>query len=67
MALTTVRKDLDETDGVLDLMTDDDRQSFTERANANGLRSSADALLKSLKRDIAKAKKAGEDISDLEF
>jgi CRISPR/Cas system CSM-associated protein Csm3 (group 7 of RAMP superfamily) len=64
---TGVRKDLEDTDGVLDLLTSADRDQYLGRSGANSKRAAALAVVKGLEGKIRKAKKAGEDISELEL
>lgn len=63
---TGVRKDLDDTDGVLDLLSAPDRDTYLGRSGANSKRAAALTVVKGLEGKIRKAKKAGEDIVELE-
>jgi hypothetical protein len=63
---TGVRKDLEDTDGVLDLLSSSDRDTYLGRSGANSKRSAALTVVKGLDGKIRKAKKAGEDITELE-
>jgi hypothetical protein len=63
---TVVRKDLEDTMGALDLLSDADREAYFTRSDANSDRAAAEAVHRKLKRDWGKAKKAGEQIADLE-
>ncbi len=63
---TGVRKDLEDTEGVLDLMAESEREAYFSRSDTNSDRAAADAVAKKLKREINKAKKAGQQTADLE-
>jgi CRISPR type IV-associated protein Csf2 len=65
-AITGVRKDLEDTDGVLEFLTEADRSAYYNRSDINSQRAAADAVVKSLKRELAKAKKEGKPMADLE-
>ena len=65
-AVTGVRKDLEDTDGVLEFLTEADRRAYYNRRDINSQRAAADAVVKSLKRELAKAKKEGKPMADLE-
>jgi hypothetical protein len=64
--ITGVRKDLEDTDGVLDLLSAADRDRYLGRSGANSKRASAAAVVKGLEGKLRKAKKAGEDGAELE-
>ncbi|MDO8206747.1 MAG: hypothetical protein Q7T38_02880 [Gallionella sp.] len=64
--ITGVRKDLEDTDGVLDLISAEDRDRYLGRSAANSKRSAALTVVKGLDARIRKAKKAGEDLAELE-
>lgn len=64
--LTGVRKDLGDTDGVLDLLSSPDRDTYLGRSDANKKRAVALSVVKGLERDVRKAKKEGKDIGELE-
>lgn len=64
-AFTGVRKDLDDTDGVLDMISDSDRKLFLGRTEANSLRAQALNTVKDLDRKIKAASKKGEATTDL--
>lgn len=64
--ITGVRKDLEDTDGILDLLSSSDRDNYLGRSSANSRRSTALAVVKGLEGKIRKAKKANESISELE-
>jgi hypothetical protein len=63
---TVVRKDLEDTAGVLDLLSDGDREAYFSRSDANSERAAAEAVHRKLKRDWGKAKKEGGPIEDIE-
>ena len=63
--ITGVRKDLEDTDGVLDLLTETDRNAYLGRSDANSKRAAASTVVKGLEAKIRKAKKAGEDLTEL--
>jgi hypothetical protein len=65
-AVTGVRKDLEDTDGVLDFLTEPDRLAYYSRSDINNQRSAADAVVKGIKRELAKAKKENKPMADLE-
>lgn len=64
--ITGVRKDLEDTDGVLDMLSETDRDFYLGRSEANSRRAAALTVAKGLEAKIRRAKKAGEDIADLE-
>lgn len=63
---TNVRKDLEDTEGVIDTLADEDRGLYLERNVANRKRSQAEALVTKLQRDIRRKTQAGEDVGDLQ-
>jgi len=63
--ITGVRKDLEDTDGILDLLTPADSDKYLGRSVANSKRSAAMTLVKGLEHKIKKATKAGEDLTEL--
>jgi hypothetical protein len=65
-AITGVRKDLEDTDGVLEFLSEADRLAYYSRSDINSQRAAADAVVKGLKREMAKAKKEGKPLADLE-
>lgn len=65
--ITGVRKDLEDTDGVLDLISSSDRDIYLGRSGANSKRSAALTVVKGLETKIRKAKKASENIAELEI
>jgi hypothetical protein len=64
--ITGVRKDLEDTDGVLDMLSETDRDLYLGRSEANSRRAAALTVAKGLEAKIRRAKKAGEEIADLE-
>ena len=65
-AFTGVRKDLEDTDGVLEYLSQEDRDAYYNRSDINSQRAAADAVVKGVKREIGKAKKDGKPLIDLE-
>ena len=65
-AFTGVRKDLDDTDGVLDMISESDRELFLGRTEANSSRAQAASVVKDLQRKIKAAAKKGEPTTDLD-
>ena len=65
-AITGVRKDLEDTEGALAFLSDDDRSAYYNRSDVNSQRAAADAVVKGVKREIVKAKKEGKPLADLE-
>lgn len=65
-AITGVRKDLEDTDGALDFLSEADRLAYYNRSDVNSQRAAADAVVKGLKREINKAKKESKPLTDLE-
>lgn len=63
---TGVRKDLDDTEGVLAAISQADREIFLGRSEANTRRSGAASLVKDLERKIRKGQKSGENITDFQ-
>ena len=66
LVVTGVRKDLEDTDGVLEQLVKADQDAYFNRSDVNSERAKADAVVKGIGREIAKTKKAGGDISKLE-
>lgn len=64
--VTGVRKDLEDTDGILDLLSSADRDTYLGRSGANSKRSAASAVVKKIEGQIRKARKASENITELE-
>ena len=65
-AITGVRKDLEDTDGVLEYLSAPDQQAYHNRSDINSQRSAADAVVKGVRREMGKAKKEGKPLDDLE-
>lgn len=65
-AFTGVRKDLDATEGVLDMVSAADREIFLGRTEANSSRAKKLTALKDLERKIKAGIKKGESVVDLE-
>ena len=51
-AITGVRKDLEDTDGVLEFLSEADRLAYYNRSDVNSQRAAADAVVKSIKREL---------------
>jgi hypothetical protein len=67
MAFTAVRKDLGDTEGVLEAISDEDRLAYLAREEANRKRAQAEAQVTKLNREVGKAKKTNSaDTADLE-
>ena len=64
--MKTARKDLHETDGVLDLLAAGEGESYAERSSANTKRVQTETLVRSLTRDVKKARDKNEDLTELE-
>lgn len=65
-AITGVRKDLEDTDGVLEFLSEADRLAYYNRSEVNSQRAAADAVVKGIKRELSKAKKESKPLADLE-
>ena len=63
---TGVRKDLEDTEGVLDALTEADRDVFLGRSDANSKRSAAATVVKGLERKVKAAAKEKGDVNELE-
>ena len=61
-----VRKDLGDTDGVLDLLGDEDAAGYRRRSDANSRRADAESVVKRLNNKIRAARRKGEKTEDLE-
>ena len=61
-----VRKDLGDTDGVLDLLGDADADRYLGRSDANSRRAAAESVVKSLAGKIRAAKRKDQRTEDLE-
>lgn len=64
--ITGVRKDLEDTDGALEYLSEIDRSAYYSRSDINSQRSAADAVVKGIKREIGKAKREGKPLTDLD-
>jgi hypothetical protein len=64
--ITGTRKDLEDTEGVLEALTPDDRAAYFGRSDANSARAAAEAVVSNIKAKVRKAKKAGTDSAELE-
>ncbi len=64
-AFTGVRKDLEDTDGVLDLVNQVEVETYLGRSDANSRRAQAAGLVGSLQRKMRAAAKKGEDVAEL--
>ena len=60
-----VRKDLGDSDGVIDLLTEDDATAYYGRETSNSRRAQAEANVGNLKRQIRAAKRKDEEVSEL--
>lgn len=63
--ITGVRKDLEDSDGVLDLLTPEDSEKYLGRSAANSKRAAAMSVVKGLEQKVKKVTKAGEDATEL--
>ena len=63
---TGVRKDLDDTDGVLESLNKADQETFMGRSESNSRRAKAQSVVDDLKRKIRKEKKENKSTEDLE-
>jgi hypothetical protein len=63
---TGMRKDLGDTEGVIDLLTEQDRQIYSGRNDANSRRAAAEVVVKQLEAKIRKARKDKADTVELE-
>ena len=61
-----VRKDLGDTDGVLDLLSDEDAAGYLGRSDANSRRAAAESVAKSLAGKIRAARRRSEKTEELE-
>ena len=64
--ITSVRKDLEDTESALDSLSQKDRDQYIGRGEANRRRAQAQQTLDKLKRDKRKKENKGEDIGDLD-
>ncbi len=61
-----VRKDLDATEGVIDMFSEEDAERYYARKEANHRRAEAEKVVKTLQSRMRAAKKKGNPIGDLE-
>ena len=64
-AVTGTRKDLEDTEGVLEGLTESDRHAYTHRSETNSQRAAIEANATKLKRELNKAKKDGKPAAEL--
>lgn len=62
---TGVRKDLGDTEGIIELLSEADGKSYYGREASNNRRASVEALVKTLNRKIRAADKKGESVDEL--
>lgn len=60
-----VRKDLGDTEGVVELLSASDAERYHGREEANNQRSEAEKLVKTIKGKIGRAEKKGENVDEL--
>lgn len=65
-AFTGVRKDLEDTEGVLEMVNAAEVEAYLGRSDANSRRAQAEGLLSQLRRKMSAAKRKGEATTDLE-
>lgn len=63
---TGVRKDLEDTEGVLDLLAGPDRDNYFGRNDANSRRAAASAVVRQLEAKLRKARKDKADTAELD-
>ena len=64
--MTSVRKDLEDTETALDLLGQKERDRYIGRGEANRRRAQARQTLDTLKRDKRRREKRGEDVGDMD-
>jgi hypothetical protein len=64
--VSVVRKDLEDTEGVLEALSSTDRNAYFSRGDSNSRRADAAGLVADLKRKVKAAVKKGEDVKGLE-
>lgn len=64
--VSVVRKDLEDTEGVVDALTPGDRDAYYARGDSNSRRAAAAALVSDLRRKVKATAKKGEDVTGLE-
>ena len=60
-----VRKDLSDTDGVIEMLAEKDATAYYQRETSNSRRAKAEELVTKLERQIRTSEKKGEDVSQL--
>ena len=63
---TGVRKDLEDTEGVIDLLVEADKEMYFGRNDANSRRAAAAAVVKQIESKLKKAKKEKADTAELD-
>ena len=63
---TGVRKDLEDTDGVVDMLAEADRTVYFGRNDANSRRAAAGVVVKKLEQQLRKAKKEKGDTTEID-
>ena len=64
--VSVVRKDLEDTEGVVEALTPSDRDAYYARGDSNTRRADAAGLVADLRRKVRAASRKGEDIKGLE-
>jgi hypothetical protein len=64
---TGVRKDLGDTDGIIELLSEADATSYYGRSDSNNRRASAEVLVKKLARDVRTAERKNENVDELKI
>ena len=65
-AITGTRKDLDDTPDAFNLLAQEDIEQFYTRSEGNTARARAEAMLKTLKRQVSAKKRANESTDELD-
>ena len=65
-AVSGVRKDLEDTEGVIDLLVESDRDAYFGRNEANSRRAAAAVVVKQIENKLKKAKKEKADTAELD-
>jgi len=60
-----VRKDLGDTEGIVELLSEDDATKYYQRETSNSRRAKADEIVTKLERQIRALGKKGDDVSEL--
>lgn len=63
---TGVRKDLEDTDGVVEMLTPTDRDAYFDRSNANSRRAASATVVRQIQAKLRKARKEKTDTVELE-